>query len=62
MKRIIAAAIAAAALAFILISCGHKTAPTLKDADGVQKKEAQPQRPPDEFNPYSENTDHLRVH
>lgn len=59
MKRVIAVIIAAM-LSFVSISCGHKGPPTLKETGTTEKREAPPQRPPDELNPYSEDTSHLR--
>ncbi|MBF0486807.1 MAG: hypothetical protein HQK98_01475 [Nitrospirae bacterium] len=55
MKRIIAVVIAAL-LSFVLISCGHKGPPTLKETSGAEKKEAPPQKPQGELSPYDEDS------
>ncbi|WP_420263883.1 hypothetical protein [Candidatus Magnetominusculus dajiuhuensis] len=59
MKKIIIIAIAAL-LSFVLISCGHKGPPTLKETSGAEKKEAPPQKPQGELSPYEEDTSRLR--
>ncbi|KWT88348.1 hypothetical protein [Candidatus Magnetominusculus xianensis] len=61
MKRI-AAIIAAVMLLsspFVLVSCGHKAPPKLKEQG--RQKEAPPQKPPEELSPYSEDTERLRT-
>lgn len=60
MKRI-AAIIISAMLSFVLVSCGHKAPPTLKEQGRSDKKETPPQKPPEELSPYSEDTERLRT-
>ncbi|MBF0516939.1 MAG: hypothetical protein HQK97_07460 [Nitrospirae bacterium] len=58
MRRIIAV-VAAAMLTFVLVSCGHKGPPTLKEQGQHERKETPPQKPLEELSPYSEDTEHL---
>ncbi|MBF0554690.1 MAG: hypothetical protein HQK96_09085 [Nitrospirae bacterium] len=60
MKRIIAIIIAALLSSFVLISCGHKGPPTLKETSGTEKKEAPPQKPQGELSPYEEDTSRMK--
>ncbi|MBF0318327.1 MAG: hypothetical protein HQL01_00785 [Nitrospirae bacterium] len=55
MKRIIAIAIAVL-LSTVLISCGKKGPPTLKEPGRPERMETPPQKPPDDLSPYNEDT------